>query len=61
MTHGVTQASTVLEYARDLADAVLVDDKPLNEACQEAQRRKAEAQSDEARINPGSSCFMVAR
>ena len=43
----VVQALLVLEYASDLADGVLSGAKPLNEAYEEAQRWKAEAESEE--------------
>ena len=40
----------ILEYAPDLADSVVAGIMPLNEAYEEAQRRKKELQSDEAKL-----------
>jgi hypothetical protein len=40
----VNRAVTVLEYAPDLADSVLLGATPLNEAYEEARHRKQEAQ-----------------
>ena len=41
----VRRAFVVLEYAPDLVDAVISGAKPLNEAYEEARRRKAAATS----------------
>jgi hypothetical protein len=50
-THGyINHADVVLEYAPDLADAVLAGTKPLNGAYAEAQKRKADAESDDAKM-----------
>ena len=46
----IAYAAVVLEYAPELADAVLFRGMPLNEAYTKAQERKAAAQSDEAKL-----------
>ena len=46
----VAYAVMVLEYAPDLADSVIAGNTPLNEAYEEAQKRKKELQSDEAKL-----------
>jgi hypothetical protein len=46
----IHQASAVLDYAPDLSDAVLSGAKPLNEAYEEAKRRKEASQSREAQL-----------
>lgn len=46
----VVQASTVCDFAPDLADAVLAGVTPLNDAYAEARRRKEAAETDEAKF-----------
>lgn len=46
----IAQVNTVLDDAPDLADAVLSGALPLNDAYEEARRRKEEAESDEAKF-----------
>ena len=46
----LAQASTVLQYAPDLADAVLAGATPLDTAYAEARRRKDAASSVEAQM-----------
>lgn len=45
----VAQASTVIQHAPDLADAVMAGTMPLNAAYDEARQRKAEAETREER------------
>jgi hypothetical protein len=44
------EATTILEYGKDLVDQVIDGTMPLNKAYEEAQRRKKELQSDEAKL-----------
>jgi ParB-like nuclease family protein len=46
----IAQAKTVVEFAPDLADAVLAGVTPLNDAYAEARRRKEAAESEEAKF-----------
>jgi ParB-like chromosome segregation protein Spo0J len=46
----INQASVVLEFAPDLADAVITGAKPLDEAYRIARERKTAAQSEEAQL-----------
>jgi hypothetical protein len=46
----VGEASTILEHADDLVDAVIGGSKPFYDAYAEAQKRKEAKQSDEFKI-----------
>ena len=46
----IGEATTILEYGKDLVDQVIDGTMPLNKAYEEAQRRKKELQSDEAQL-----------
>ena len=46
----ISQANVVLDHASELADAVLAGAKPLDEASEEARRRKSAASSEIARM-----------
>jgi hypothetical protein len=47
----IAQADIVLEYASDLVPGILAGTTPLNEAYEEAQSRKAAADSEEGKMN----------
>jgi hypothetical protein len=46
----IGEATTILEYGKDLVDQVIAGTMPLNKAYEKAQRRKKELQSDEAQL-----------
>ena len=46
----IGEATTILKYGKDLVDQVIDGTMPLNKAYEEAQRRKKELQSDEAKL-----------